>query len=48
MRLDYKTFINEQEVIDFLNKYSVHLNDVQIIWRDFQYQVFYRTSSLKF
>ena len=46
MRWGYKTFGDEQEVIDFLNQYSAHLNDVQIIWRDIQYQVFYRTSLL--
>lgn len=46
MRWSYKTFNNEQEVIDFLNKYSVHLDDVQIIWRDVLYRVFYRTSLL--
>lgn len=46
MRWNYRTFDNEQEVIDFLNKYSVHLNDVQIIWRDIQYKVFYKTSLL--
>lgn len=48
MRWSYKTFGDEQEVIDFLNKYSEHLNDVQIIWRHREalFTVFYRTSLL--
>lgn len=46
MRWNYKAFNNEQEVVDFLNKYSEHLNDIQIICRDALYIVFYRTSLL--
>lgn len=48
MRWSYKTFIDEEKVVDFLNKYSEHLNDIQIIRRDREalFSVFYRTSLL--
>lgn len=48
MRWSYKEFTYEEYVVDFLNKYSEHLNDVQIIWKHSValFIVFYRTSLL--
>lgn len=49
MKWCYKKFTDEEYVVDFLNKNSEYLNDVQITWkhREALFIVFYRTSLLR-